>query len=285
MTQLSLFDATPTVKPINLKNCTHIYTPKGRAREYAALACNVYRGCDHGCTYCYAPSATRRSRKDFQNVTTRGPDFLRRVERDAAKYAAAGVTGQVLLCFTGDAYCNLDVSEQITRRVIRVLHAHGLSFQVLTKGGSRALRDLDLYRPGDAFATTLTFAPDFLGGGDETRSQTFEPGAASPANRIATIEKFHRAGVPTWVSLEPVLDPTEALTLIEVARPFVDLFKVGTLNYHPLAKSIDWRRFGQNAIALLKSLGYTRIKADQASECNSANKGYYVKRDLLTHLE
>jgi hypothetical protein len=42
-----------------------IYEPAGRAREYAALACNIYRGCDHACEYCYAPAATRRDRAAF----------------------------------------------------------------------------------------------------------------------------------------------------------------------------------------------------------------------------
>ena len=37
-----------------------IYEPSGRAREYAPLALNLYNGCPHGCTYCYAPAATHK---------------------------------------------------------------------------------------------------------------------------------------------------------------------------------------------------------------------------------
>lgn len=47
------------------KKCKLIYRPKGRAGEYAKLALNVYRGCDHGCTYCYSPRILRRKREDF----------------------------------------------------------------------------------------------------------------------------------------------------------------------------------------------------------------------------
>ena len=36
-----------------------VYEPKGRAREYSELACNLYRGCVHGCRYCYAPACMR----------------------------------------------------------------------------------------------------------------------------------------------------------------------------------------------------------------------------------
>lgn len=283
--QLTLFPSQAPASRSSVKSCSLIYTPKGRAREYAPLACNVYRGCDHACEYCFAPSATRRARTDFQAVTVRGGDFIRKLEREAAKYQAAGVTEQVLLSFTCDPYCNLDVTAQVTRRIIQILHAHHLRVQVLTKGGSRALRDLDLYTPQDALAATLTFAPNALGGGDESRSLKFEPGAASPADRIATLQAFHQANIPTWVSLEPVLDPADALTIINATHSFVDLFKVGKLNYHPLAQSINWRRFAENSISLLKSLGYTRIQADQASQCNHSNKGFYVKQDLLAFLE
>ena len=38
-----------------------IYTPKGPALEYAPLACNLYRGCAHGCLYCYARASSKRS--------------------------------------------------------------------------------------------------------------------------------------------------------------------------------------------------------------------------------
>jgi DNA repair photolyase len=234
-----------------------IYEPKGRAREYAALACNIYRGCDHGCEYCYAPSATQRQREDFAESQTRGPDFLARLSKEAHKRQAAGLGGSVLLCFTCDPYQHLDAELGLTREAIQILHATGHDVQILTKGGTRALRDLDLFGPEDAFATTLTFL-------DEARSLEWEAGAALPGDRIQAIRAFHEAGIPTWVSLEPVLDPATALNIIRGVYPFVDLFKIGKLNYHPLAKSINWTRFGINVIALLESLG----------------RPYYIKRDL-----
>ena len=234
-----------------------IYEPRGRAREYAPLACNVYRGCDHQCSYCYAASATQRSRSDFNIPATRGADFITRLTREAFKRQSRGQAGRVLLCFTCDPYQRLDAELGLTRQAIQVLHNTGHAVEVLTKGGSRALRDIDLLGPGDAFASTLTLL-------DAESSLEWEPGAATPADRIETIRAFHSAGVPTWGSLEPVLDPGIALEIIRQTHEFVDLFKVGRLNYHPLARQIDWAKFGCDAIALLRSVG----------------SQYYIKRDL-----
>jgi len=132
----------------------------------------------------------------------------------------------------------------------------------LTKGGSRALRDLDLFTDQDAFATTLTFL-------DDDRSAEWEPHAALPGDRISTIKRFHDAGVPTWVSLEPVIDPASSLEIVRRTHRFVDLYKVGRLNYRPEAQSVDWVRFAHDAVELLESLG----------------QDYYVKRDLARYLQ
>ena len=260
MQQLLMFSQPGPATTASVAGCRLIYEPKGRAREYAALACNVYRGCDHRCEYCFAPSATRRTREEFTNPALR-PGFLGKLRQEASKYHLAGIEGQVLLSFTCDPYPHIDAQYAITREAIKIIHSAGLSVCVLTKGGSRALRDLDLFSGSDAFATTMTFL-------DEAQSLKWEPGAAIPADRVAAIQEFHAAEIPTWVSLEPVLDPAAALDIIRETHGFVDLYKVGRLNYHPLAKTIDWRQFAHDAVDLLESLGCA----------------YYLKKDLACHL-
>jgi len=237
-----------------------IYEPKGRAKEYAPLACNIYRGCDHRCTYCYAPSATRRQRQDFAQPKARA-DFLPKLRREAKKRWLANQGGQVLLCFTCDPYQHIDVESELTRKTIEILHARDHSVCILTKGGARALRDIDLFTPADAFASTLTWL-------DDKRSLEWEPGAALPDERIYTLHAFHKAGISTWISLEPVLDSAIALQVIRETHTFVDLYKVGKLNYHPLAQTIDWHKFACDVVALLESL-----------DCK-----YYIKRDLACYL-
>lgn len=241
---------------------TYIYKPRGRAREYAALAANLYDGCSHGCLYCYGPAARYKSREDFHRAGTRGPGFLRLLERDAARFSRAEVTGQVLLCRSCDPYQPIDEELKVTRQAIQALHRHGLSVQILTKGGARALRDIDLLGAGDAFATTLTLL-------DDAESLHWEPGAAPPSERILVLEAFHRAGVPTWVSLEPVIRPADSLELIRRTAAFTDLYRVGKMNHYRLPWPVDWRQFALDTVALLESLG----------------KPYYLKADLAAYLE
>jgi hypothetical protein len=76
----------------------------------------------------------------------------------------------IALCFSCDAYCRFDVEHEITRSAVQILHEHGHQVSVRTKGGTRALRDLDLFGPDDEFGATLTFAND-------ADSRKWEPGA------------------------------------------------------------------------------------------------------------
>jgi DNA repair photolyase len=240
-----------------------IYEPRGKAGEYADLACNLYAGCDHGCVYCYAPAISRKSLETFTHAAPRS-GVIDKIRRDAKDLAQAKDPRSILFCFMCDPYQTIDVEHQLTRQALEILLPHGLNVTLLTKGGKRSERDFDLIRQYPeqvTYATTLTLI-------DEHQRQQYEPGAAPTAERIAALEKAHDLGVKTWVSLEPVIDPDQSLALIQQTHPFVDLYKVGVLNYLPEAKAIDWIKFGTDAIALLESL----------------NKSYYIKNDLKRYL-
>ena len=131
-----------------------------------------------------------------------------------------------------------------------------MNFQVLTKGGTRALRDIDLYTENDFFGSTLTFT---------SNQDTFniEPNTAFFHDRVVAIEEFHNRGIYTWVSLEPVISVEQTLDIIERTHHCVDLYKVGKLNYQH--STIDWANFRQNVTALLDRL-----------KCK-----YYIKEDLM----
>jgi len=241
--------------------CNIIYAPRGQAGEYAPLATNPYRGCGHACLYCYVPKVLRMARDEFDAGATERPGFIAKLVKDARKYRHAGITEQVMLSFTTDPYHPGDTS--LTSETIRVLQGHGLAVCTLTKGGSRALRDIDLFRPDrDAFATTLTSLDD------EDFSRKWEPAAALPADRIATLRRFHDAGIFTWVSLEPTLDCESSLAIIEETYGFVDLYKIGRANYLPMTDTTDWESYTHKMIASCERLGVQK----------------YIKKDLQRYL-
>lgn len=242
-------NSKPELNPdgYSVRGCQLIYAPEGQAGEYARLASNMYRGCGHKCRYCYVPSVIQITRAEFDAGAKDRAVYRKGLPKDARKYQALGITEQVLISFTTDGYHPFDTS--LTRYAIEVLVEHGLAFCVLTKGGSRALRDQDLYRPArDAFASSLTLL-------DDAESLLWEAGAALPADRIETLKKFHEAGIYTWVSLEPVIHPEVTLEIIRRTRGFVRLYKVGRMNYNAHAKTIDWRAFTEQAIELFARTG------------------------------
>lgn len=253
---------TPRLNPdgISVKNCSFIYAPRGQAGEYAALATNPYRGCGHKCSYCYVPRVLRMQRSEFDAGAIPRKDFIKSLTRDAKKYQQLGVTEQVMLSFTTDVYNPTNTS--LTRPTIETLMRHGLAFCVLTKGGTRALADLDLYRPDrDCFASTLTSL-------DGAFSLKWERGAALPNDRIDTLKIFHAAGIFTWVSLEPTLDVESSLQIIEKTHQFVNLYKIGRANYLPMTAKTDWRDYTLRIIDL----------------CAKLSVRHYIKRDLQKFL-
>jgi hypothetical protein len=246
---------------ISIAGCKIIYAPKGQAGEYAPLATNPYRGCGHQCRYCYVPRVTKQDRKEFDAGAISREDYLVKLRKDAEKYQALGVREQVMLSFTTDVYN--PSNRELTRPALQILRDHGLGFCVLTKGGTRALEDIDLYRPDrDAFASTLTSL-------DDRFSQKWERNAASPADRLAALRAFHEAGIFTWVSLEPTLDTDSSLAIVEAAHGFVDLWKVGRANYlKEITATTDWRDYTLRMVDLLNRFGAQ----------------HYIKRDLQPYL-
>jgi len=222
------------------------------------LAANLFRGCRHGCVYCYAPQTLKMCRTEFCQPKIR-PGVIEQLRKEALRYH--GTDKRVLLCFTTDLYQGMGTEfDEVTREALAILHANEIPFTVLTKGGTRACADFDLYGPNDIFATTLTFRND-------ARSLRTEPNAALPFDRIEAIKAAHSTGIRTEVSLEPVIDEQETYALIAETCEYVDLYKVGKLNYMP--SDIDWAKFGKAVIHMFTKL----------------SKSYYIKKDLGAHLE
>ena len=237
-----------------------IYEPRGKAREYCRLAVNLYSGCSHGCIYCYAPNAVHKTRQEFKQARPR-LGIIDKLTIEAARLRFDKPDCPILLCFTCDPYQPSEATFRITRQAIEILKSNRLNVEILTKGDGIVSRDFDLYGKEDWFGVTLTCD-------NAEDSVKWEPIAAVPRQRIENLRTAHDKGIKTWVSLEPVLYPEQTLNLIDMTHEFVDEFKVGVLNYHPLRLTINWADFGRRAIDKLESLG-----------CR-----YYLKDDLRRKL-
>lgn len=255
-----------------------IYQPRGRALEYGLLACNLYNGCGHGCTYCYVPGQLRKSRAEWERAEARPrEDILRRLERDLEKLRDRGIADPVFLCFLTDPYHPGDTV--VTREALKLIGEAGLVATVLTKGGSRAARDFDVMaRYGHVLGVSV-----MLLHGYESR---WEPGAAPSVERLETLGRAKTEGLTTWVSLEPVINDEHSLEVITTWAPAVDFFRVGKMNHDLVVESrINWKNFRDDAVRLLEERGYESVTAEEARGRRIVKRGYYLKRDLVEAAE
>ncbi len=239
-----------------------IYETSGRAREYNELAINLFTGCGHGCQYCYAPFMLYMDRERFHdNPRTRvtPADIQKSAWEWREKHPEDNRA--VLLCFTCDPYQPIEEDTRLTRTAIEILHAHHFYVSILTKGGRRAMRDFDMLLPGDSFAVTLTTL-------STEDAEDWEPGAAPPYDRIYSLVEAHKRKINTWVSIEPVLFPEEAKLIVKTTKDVVGQFRIGMLNYHKHADTINWKSFGWDIKNFLDGIG---VK-------------YYIKKDLWTEM-
>jgi DNA repair photolyase len=240
-----------------------IYQPKGRALEYSELACNLYMGCAHGCKYCFAPACMRTSMGNWHSNPRARENIIPEFKKDAAKLAAAGDRRPILFSFLSDPYQPLEASRHLTRQALEIVDDLKLRSKILTKGSPELIvPDLPLIaHAGVELGITLSFA-------DDRSRQEWEPHAASVQERMELIKRAHGMGIKTWVSMEPVIVPDEALEVLRQMMPYVDLWKIGKLNhYKQIEKSIDWVAFREQAKGIL----------------DKASAKYYIKKDLAEY--
>ena len=228
-----------------------IYAPSGMAKEYSPYAANLYIGCSHRCEYCYAPHTLQRRAEDYFGTPAPRRDVLNLLDQDLKKQQ---YTKQILLSFIGDVYCDNTDNSMTTRAALQLLDHYNAPVAVLSKGGKKMLRDLDVFQSfGERImvGTTLTFI-------DAEKSRQWEPGATLPEERLETLKTLREAGIRTLASFEPVLEPAESLALIErtLQDDSVVHYKIGKLNnYKSLDKGHDWPGFLRDALALLRPAG------------------------------
>ncbi|HET9644101.1 MAG TPA: PA0069 family radical SAM protein [Burkholderiaceae bacterium] len=168
------------------------------------LSINPYRGCEHGCIYCFA-----RPAHSYLNLSP-GVDFETRIiakvnaaERVREAFKSPRYVPRMLnIGSATDAYQPVERRLRITRSIIEVMAEFRHPFSVITKS-SGIERDLDLIAPlaerklAAAYVSVTTLDPEL--------ARIMEPRAAAPCRRLRTIEALSKAGVPVGVSVSPVI--------------------------------------------------------------------------------
>ncbi|MCA0044743.1 PA0069 family radical SAM protein [Celeribacter litoreus] len=165
---------------------------------------NPYRGCEHGCSYCFArPSHAYLGLSaglDFETRLTRkkgAAEALRR-ELTARGYEVAPIA----IGTNTDPYQPIEARDRIMREVLEVLREHNHPVSITTKG-TLIERDLDLLAPMAAKGLVqVGVSVTTLG---SRLSRQLEPRAPVPARRLKTIRALADAGIPTRVMVAPVI--------------------------------------------------------------------------------
>ncbi len=184
------------------------------------LTINPYRGCEHGCIYCFA-----RPTHSYLNLSP-GLDFETRIfakvnaaERVRETFASPAYEPKLLnIGAATDAYQPVERKLRITRSVLEVLRECRHPFSIVTKS-SGIERDLDIV--GEMGRDGLAGIYVSLTTLDGHLARTLEPRAAAPHRRLRTIEALARAGVPVGVSTSPIipfLNEPELEHLLAAAR-------------------------------------------------------------------
>jgi DNA repair photolyase len=165
---------------------------------------NVYRGCSHACTYCFA-----RPTHEYLGLDV-GEDFERRivvkinaVERLRAELSARRWAGHAIAMGTNtDPYQRCEGKYHLTQGVVKVLAEAANPFSILTKS-TLILRDLKLLAA--AAQRSDVRASLSIGTLDEEVWRLTEPGTPHPRQRIQAVRRLNDAGVPCGVLIAPIL--------------------------------------------------------------------------------
>ncbi len=184
---------------------------------------NPYRGCEHGCVYCFArPSHAYQGLSpglDFETKLFAKPnaaDLLRK------ELAAPGYSPRFIALGTNtDPYQPIEKRYRITRGILEVLAEAGHPVGIVTKSGL-VTRDIDILAPMAAkglakVAVSVTTL-------DPKLARRMEPRAAAPGKRLATIRQLAEAGIPVTVLVAPVIP---ALNDHEIEDVLTEAYRAG----------------------------------------------------------
>jgi DNA repair photolyase len=165
---------------------------------------NPYRGCEHGCVYCFArPTHAYLGLSpglDFESKLFMKPDAPALLERELS---TPGYTPKTIAIGTNtDPYQPIEKQYEIMRRILEVLERAGHPVGIVTKS-ALVTRDIDiLSRMASRNLARVAISVTTL---DGALARRMEPRAASPARRLEALRRLAQAGIPTSVMVAPVI--------------------------------------------------------------------------------
>jgi DNA repair photolyase len=175
----------------------------GPTSEYTV---NLYRGCAHACTYCYAPSLVHDERRwgDYVDAKVNAPAVLNRELRSAEKDV-------IFISSASDPYQPVEAKYKLTRKALGVIRKHDFPALILTRS-PLVLRDLDILQRLSWARVGFSIS--------SVSNHFFEPGVPSIEKRIDALCKLRDAGIKTWVSMAPIVP---SVILHELESVFAEL--------------------------------------------------------------
>lgn len=165
---------------------------------------NPYRGCEHGCVYCFArPTHAYMGLSpglDFEARLFAKPDAARLLDKELSK---EGYTPRTIAIGTNtDPYQPVEKQYRIMREILEVLEACGHPVGIVTKS-ALVTRDIDILgRMAERGLAKVALSVTTM---DRRLARTMEPRAATPTKRLETIRQLTDAGIPTSVLVAPII--------------------------------------------------------------------------------
>ncbi|MGB3646570.1 MAG: PA0069 family radical SAM protein [Mesorhizobium sp.] len=165
---------------------------------------NPYRGCEHGCVYCFArPTHSYMGLSpglDFESKLFAKPDAARLLDRELSKEGYQPRT--IAIGTNTDPYQPIEKHYRIMREILEVLEARGHPVGIVTKS-ALVTRDIDiLSRMAERGLAKVALSITTM---DRMLARTMEPRAATPTKRLEAIRQLSDAGIPASVMVAPII--------------------------------------------------------------------------------
>jgi DNA repair photolyase len=216
----SLAELAPFVTTVRPETARTIITRNSSPDISFDRSINPYRGCEHGCVYCYArPTHTYLGHSaglDFETQLYVKPDAAKLLERELSNPNYRPRT--IALGTNTDPYQPIERGHRITRSVLEVLEQFSHPVGIVTKS-ALVTRDVDIL--GRMAARGLAKVAISITTLDRPLARAMEPRAAAPPKRLEAIRLLSAAGVPTAVMAAPIipaLNDPEIEQILEAAK-------------------------------------------------------------------